>query len=353
MSFILNNIKPEEVTEPIVEDVVEEVVEEVVEPIVEEPVVEPIVEEPVIEEAPTSQEIDYKEFLESNEDVLFTYLKEKRTDYGSLGQLELVKMKIKADNPEFDSSDVEAEMQDRYGVDLEKIEIDEDTMTDEELAQAKAHNKEVDKQVSKGNRELKKDASVASKYFEENKSKIELPKFEVEAKQAKVETAVFDQDAFQEEQIKQYTEYKEKTWLPQLKAVIEPFESLKKQVEYEDNGNKVVLDVDYKVSKEEKAEIESELADYISQPSDSKYTDDKGNIDLQRFVSDKVAEKFHEKLLKTVAKEAAARARKEFVKNDLLNFDDGIRDKAPASTGETDFSKNFFAQAAQASKKQL
>lgn len=339
MSFLESALsKMEDSGEKVETTVTEEV------PVVEEttPVETPIVAEevtPVAEETtteeiplPTKKEIDYKDWLEQNEGTIKTYLDEKSTDYAKLPSEELVRRKIKAENPDFDENDIRDELQDKYGIGLQKREID-DEMDIEEQAEIRKENAEIDKLISKGKRELKKDAGVATKFFEERKGNIELPKFEVDAPQP---TETFDPVKYEEEINRQSQEYKEKEWIPQLKSIIEPLESLKEQIDFEDNGNKVVLDVDYKLSKDEKEQILGQLADYKAHPSDSKYINDKGVADVERFLQDKATELMYKKLLKTACKESYALGRKEFVKKDLVNFDDGVRDRSHATNDETD-----------------
>jgi len=294
------------------------------------------------ESQPTKKEIDYSSFLTENEKTLREYLNEKNTDYKALPALELVKRKISAENPEFDSEDVTHELEDKYGIGLSLIEIDEDVMEPEEVAAAKRENKLIEKEIAKGARALKKDSAQAAEYFEQQKQSLTLPKFEVEEETVQQEN--FSPEKYQEDLVEQAIKNKEEYWIPQLKQVIDPLESLTEQVEYEDNGNKVVLNVDYKLSKEEKSEIQEELNEYIASARDSKYVDAQGNPDLQRFVQDKAKEIHFKKLLKTVAKEAAATARKEFVKNDLLNFDDGTKQRQMPDNDEP-FDRGLFKAA--------
>lgn len=291
----------------------------------------------------TKEEIDYKSFFEEHENTLRQYLNEKNTDYKALPALELVKRKISAENPEFDNDDVNQELEDKYGIGLELIPIDEDVMEPEEIAAAKRENKLIEKEIQKGARALKKDSAIAAEYFEQQKQSLTLPKFEVERKASPVVEP--DYTSYNESLVEAAIKNKEEVWIPQLKGVIDPLESLTEQVEYEDNGNKVVLNVDYKLSKEEKDEIQVELNDYIASAKDSKYVDEKGNSDLQRFVEDKAKEIHFKKLLKTACKEAAATARKEFIKNDLLNYDDGGKQRGMPEVEEP-FEKGLFAAGA-------
>lgn len=360
MSNFLNNALDNMQGKPADEEVIEqteEVVEEQVEEVVEEVAVKETIQEQVevveeqVEVTPTKKEIDYKSWLEENESTIKTYLNEKSTDYTSLDKVEVVRLKLKNDNPELDDDEIAEEMQDKYGLGLQKKEINRDEMDAEDIEEAEAYNKQIDKLISKGNRELKKDAVVASKFFEDRKSTFELPKFEVDAEQATPNQGeVFDPVKYEESLVKQQQEYKEQTWIPQLKTIIDPLESVQDRVEFEDNGNKVVLDIDYKLSKAEKEEIFTHLTDYVAHPSDAKYLDDKGNVDTERFSADKATELIYKKILKTACKEAYVLGRKEFVKNDLVNFDDSGNQRGSGGNETERFDSGFF-KAASANQK--
>lgn len=339
--------EPEKEKEVIAEEPkTEPVKEEVKEEIKEEPKAEPA--------APTKKEVDYKEWLEQHESTLRQYLNEKNTDYTTLPQIEVVKRKIQADNPEFNDEDVENELEDKYGLSLSLIEIDPDVMDEAEIAEAKRLNKETEKAISKFDRALKKDATQAVKYFNELKGSLELPKFELDVEPVEAPKAgeTFNPETYQEQLVEAANKNRDEVWIPAIKEAIEPLEALTEQVEYEDNGNKVVLAVNYKLSKDEKAEILTDLSDYISKPSDVKYVNAQGETDVQRFVQDRAKELLQTKLLKTVAKEAAANARKEFVKNDLLNYDDSGKERSNPATEEP-FFKGLFQAGANANSKRL
>lgn len=271
--------------------------------------------------------IEYKEWLNENRDALRTYLNETSTDYSSLDPQELVKLKIAKDNPQWTEKEVNEELADRYGLGLSKVEIDEENMTDEELNEAKAHNREVDKAISRGSRLLKTDAKKAADEFEANKANIELPEFEFELPQATEKP--LDAELLNEEINRAAKEYKEKQWLPVIEETFKDFNSIKKTVEYNDNGNKVVIDVNYKLSDKEIGELKQFLGDYTGHPSDNKYVGEDGQADMKAFVADKGGQHFLDSLLSTVAKEAAARARQEFVKKDLVNYQDNPTNTVP------------------------
>lgn len=292
--------------------------------------VEENIQEQEEDNKPKKVEVDYKSFLEENKDIFLTYLKEKNTDYSSLKPEEVVYLKLKNENPEFSEEDLKEELADKYGIGLSKIEIDKDIMTDDEIKEAESYNKSIDKKL----RALKKDAPSAVQYFNSLKESLELPKFEMEfSEDEKINPEDFIKN-YENENLVKVQEHKEKVWKPQLKEVLDSFESVKEVVEFDDNGSKVAINVDYKLSKDDKEELFNYLSEYLGHPSDSKYVDASNNPDLQRFVEDKAKEISFKKLLKTVAKEASAKAREEFVKNNLVNYSEEARNVTTPNTDD-------------------
>src|SRR5690606_23957752 len=98
-----------------------------------------------------------------------------------------------------------------------------------------------------------------------------------------------------------------------------------------DNGNKVVLDVNYKLSDAEKEQLADYLTGYVGNDKDAEKYVVNGEVKWDRIVADEAARILQANLLKTVAKEAAAKARAEFVKNELVNYDESPRTRVPAA----------------------
>ncbi len=312
------------------------------EPTVEEPVTEQPTETPVDVEPsePTSEKlkVDYKEWFSQNEETFHKYLKEKNTDYSQMSSEALMEMKFRQENPHLSNEDIKEELSDKYGIGQSKMSEDiadyenDDSDGKEELKEAKAFNRE----LARKQRELKKEVPSLVKQFEEAKANIQLPEFEIDAPKKVEEVKQMTAEEQYEELQRQAETYKNEQWIPQLKQSIDSFESVKTEVEYEDNGDKVVLNVDYKLSEADKKELLEEYGDYIVTAKDQeKYQD------LDGFLKDKAPAKVLSKLLKTVAKEASAKARESFVKNDLLNYDDGIR-RQTTTQGELSFAEKFL-----------
>jgi len=326
-------------TEVIAEPV--EVVEEVA-PIEEAPaVIEEIapVEEQAVVEAPAKIKVNFKEQFESKEQEIYNYLKEKNTDYSSLKAEDLVTLKFKQANPEFSEEDVKAELADIYGIGVEKIEINIDEMGDEEIAEAKLHNKTVDRLQ----RNLKKEAKQAENYFNEIKQGLQMPDLELEldneAKPVADEQGIIQK--YEEDYTKQIQEEKEGVWIPEVKRLLKEVDSIKKLVEFDDNGSKVVIEVDYKLTDEEKQQSLQFLSDHIVTPYDRETY-----ADVQGLVQGKVAEMNYDKLLKVAIRDAYIKGRTDYVKDKVINYDDKPKTVAGTFEVDSDFARQSFRASA-------
>jgi len=183
---VLNNNFNAEPQEEVVALQEEQVTEQVTEPVTEQ-VVEPTGEATVqvtgevIEQLSQVSELDpYKQalvdaILGGNEDLVYNYFKQKNTDYNQFSDIDVIKTKIARDNPNWDSEDVELELESKYGAVLlsDRIdinEIDKDIYPDEYKEALK-----INKDIDKAEKLLKRDAKETRVTLEELKNNIELP----------------------------------------------------------------------------------------------------------------------------------------------------------------------------------
>ena len=330
--------------EPVETEVIadqEEIVEEVA-PIEEAPVaVEEVVveEQAVIEEVPAKIKVNFKEQFESKEQEIYNYLKEKNTDYSSLKAEDLVTLKFKQANPEFSEEDVKAELADIYGIGVEKIEINIDEMDDDQIAEAKLHNKTLDRL----HRNLKKEGKQAENYFNEIKQGLQMPDLELELDN-EAKPVVNEQDFienYNSNLTQQIQKEKEEVWIPEVKKFVEGVESIKKLVEFDDNGSKVVIEVDYKLTNEEKQQSIQFLSDHIVTPYDIETY-----ADVQGLVQGKVAEMNYDKLLKVAIRDAYIKGRTDYVKDKVINYDDKPKTVAGTFEVDSDFARQSFRASA-------
>lgn len=298
----------------------------------ESPVAEKVEEKPV-ETVPSKVKIDYQPWLTDNEEVIADYFRNKDKDFNSMSDQEAVRTQLKRDNPGWDNGDIDAELADKYGIGIEHIDIDEDDMDADEIREAKKHNASIEK----GLRLLKTEGKKAKDSLTKYKESLTLPEFEyeMEAQGGQPQEGYYTPEVFAQKQANDVQEYKEKTWIPQLTEAVSSVESVTHNVEIEEEGGKVALNISYSLSDAEKQELVDYLADYSGHPSDEKYIKD-GAVDLQSFLQDKATEKFYKKIIQVGIQEALTKGRKEVIKNELLNFDGGGSNrKTPSDVTKT------------------
>lgn len=307
-------VTEEQSTEQTVEAVdtgaVEETAEEQQEPVVESPV----------------KKIELSKLIEEHEDSIKTYLELKNTDFNSMDPAVLMERKLKSDNPEWSDEDIKSELQDKYGIGLDKKVIDPDEMTDEEIAEAEAYNKLIDR----GQRLLKKDIKEVRDYFENIKNETKLPELELPTEPSGLTI----------EELEAQIQEQRNIWVEQINNASKEVTNITRTIEVEDGENgKVALTIDYKLSDLQKKAVAEYLHGYTPHQADAeKYLKEDGTPDLVRFMADKAIlnEEILDSMLRSVAKEAMAVAREKVVKNNLLNHDDGINNRPNVSPTTND-----------------
>ncbi len=120
----------------------------------------------------------YELLVNGDVDALDAYRAEMRKDYKTMSDIDVVRENLAKKNPNWSKDEVELEMRYQYGQALEKIDLenidkeDEDGKPTYEYLEAVRHNKEVDNNLMK----LQRDARDARPELLDRQSKIELPK---------------------------------------------------------------------------------------------------------------------------------------------------------------------------------
>jgi hypothetical protein len=217
-------------------------------------------------------------------------------------------------------------------------------MTDDEIAEAKSFNKNIDKL----NRQLKKDAPQAQEYFKQIKESLEIPKFEYQLPE--VEAPVVNTEDmyknYEEDIIKQAQEYREQSWIPTVKENIQKIDSVSKKIEVEIEGETVILEVNYKPSQSDKVQLEQFMAGYVANDHDNtNYVDANNVADLPRLFQDKAKDLFSDKIMKSAIIDALAK-QKEAIYKKQVNYTTDIRDSKPVSEAMNEEQElmNFFKQ---------
>lgn len=291
--------------------------------------------------------VSLKDYVEEYKDNLNHYFKYKNLDVDTMSQDELVKFKLKQENPSWSDEDIKDELRDTYGIGLKEKSIPEDAL-DEEIEKINEYNDRVKERIRRGERLLKADVERAKSILKDEQSKLELPEVELDVELDANPERVIEQ--YNQQLIEQNTKFLDEVWKPQINEAVSKVGGFKQPLEIDvQNGDKVVSELNYKLTAEQKTTLTEYLHNYQSHPSDDQYVTNKetGEVDFQRFVSDKAMQLFAKDIIKASVKEATAKLKEKLVKDELVNFQDEPRRVSRAGNEGKDVATQVFERFAQ------
>jgi hypothetical protein len=297
----------------IVEDEVQQEATEIVTPVTEK----------VVEKYPEMSE-DAKRILDAlqagKEDEIFNYLSEKRKDYSTMSDYDVVKENIIRSNPNWTEKDIAIELKSKYGTLSGKkdlSEIDQDIYP-EEYEKAVEYNELIEERETI----LARDAREARRILDEQKKNIEFPKITQEA-----------QNQLTDEEIAEAN----KQWEEMVVAEVPKLSNFK----YKLNGEDVV----YKITDEEKQTLTTTMKNFNASEYLSKrgWFDQEGNHNILKIAEDVYKLENEGKMIGSVATQIKTATRKEVISRDIKNID--MDDK---SSSDFKVSKPFWQVALEA-----
>lgn len=300
---------------------------------------------------PQTERLTYSasEYLQQNRDKVREYLEVSSLDINNISEVELIKLKMKREKPYFTQEDIEDELYEQYGIGLKLKTIPEDAF-DEERERLQRENEEIAKRIRRGERALKDEAIKAKNYFSQLQESIELPEIAFDVDRTKFSDPELVINSFIEQETEKANKFKEEVWIPQITDNILKFTGFKAKVEVDStNGEKVFSEFNYKLTDKQKQILQEELSEYVASPRDQKYVNkETGEVDMPRFIQDKAKQLFADDIIKQSTKEAIAKFKESFVKNDLTNYQDEPRKhKATAQgTGTQTFAQKYWQEVA-------
>ena len=264
-----------------------------------------------------------KDYVTSNEEVLEKYFKYKNLNSETMSQEQLLEFKLQKENPSWTKEDVKEELQYQYGLGLKKKEVTDD-MSFEEEERVRQHNEKVDEQIRIGSRRMKSDAEKARRLLNEELSSLEFPEVELDVELQANPTKIIEE--YQTKVQQEAQEFREKVWSPNVAEAVNKIGGFRNQYNLSvSKDSKEVIETTYKLTPDQKSTLKDYLDNYVSHPSDDKYLDEKGNIDFQRFVSDKAEQLFYKDIIKAQTTELVNKFKAKFLKEDVVNFQDEPR----------------------------
>jgi len=288
---------------------------------------------------PVSQEIN---FANETSKKVFEYLKEGKVDefmsvYQQQKQLEnvdkldsdnVLKLKLKFENPDLTDAELQDEFDSRYGV--EQPDIDEDLDDPADIEKAK---KRYEREVSAMERLKKKDLKEAKSFLQEKKQEIVLP----DIQSSKTQQQEAQGQEVDEVAIKEYRD-KYLNSIPKTIDEIVGFESKYKDSELEFNTT-YVIDANEKQALKDKMQNFT-LQDYFV----PRYINEEGNFDTESIAHDLYVLENFDKIVEAHVSQAVNQAKAMFVKGlKNANFQESVSRSMPdEQKAKQDEMINFF-----------
>ena len=292
-----------------------------------------------IQEAKVSDKVKYnlKDVIEQHSNEVLEYFKYKNLDVDSMSNEDLIRYKLQHENPAWDASDIEEELKSKYGIGLQERVIDEDGL-EEDIERDKEYNQRIREKIKQGQRLLKTDVLLAKQLLKEKKENIKLPEVELDVELTADRSKIIEQ--YNQEIQEQTSKYREEVWSPQISEAVQKLGGFRQKFELEvESGDKVVSDVTYKLTPNQKAQLQEYLVNYVPHPEDNKYVtnEETGEVDFTRFVNDKAKQLFVDDIIKSSIKEAVAQFKATFIKEKVVNYSDEPRRVSKSDDEPKDF----------------
>jgi hypothetical protein len=284
---------------------------------------ESVIEEKVVERYP-EMSADARVIIESlqagKEDEVFNYLSEKRKDYESMSDFDVVKENLIRSNPNWTDRDIALELKSKYGSLSGKkdlSEIDEDIYPDEYQSAV-----EFNEVVEERETILLRDAREARIILNEQKKNIEFPKLTQEVQNQPTDEEIAEAN---------------KQWEAMVSSEVPKISDFK----YKLNGEDVV----YKITEEEKTNLTETMKGFNASEYLSKrgWFDQEGNPNILKISEDVYKLENQGKMIGSVATQIKTATRKEVISRDIKNID--MDDK---SSSDFKVSKPFWQVAMEA-----
>ena len=203
-------------------------------------------------EEPQAPVYEQPTLADLDEDALYEYLTLKKTDYSTVPDIDVVAGFISSENPNWDTDDIEFELEQKYGSALfeDKVdlaEIDKDIYPDEYKEAVK-----INKEIDKAQKLLKRDALDKRAELEDLKQNIQLPTSGNKQPDNNVSkpSAEETQQGLSPEQI----QYLQKQWLDSVERDVPTVNEFKFNLGDEE--------VSYKVTEDEQAQMVQKMKEF-------------------------------------------------------------------------------------------
>lgn len=248
---------------------------------------------------------------------------------GDMSDEDVIKLNMAYKYPDLTPEEIEEEFISKYGVDED---IDESTLSDDEISQKK---RQIEKQRKAVSREMKKDVREARETLSSMKQDISFPDIlsQVGANQpaVNIEELVGQYLAGQEQEQSEAYENARQSYLSSIEDGLKSFEGF--NVSYKDED--VQFDGKYSLTPEDKASLTNSLKDFdLEQFYGNRYFKD-GRYDTKQLAEDVYFLQNRDKIVNAMVTQAVSKAKIDLLKS-MKNIDYSDAPRGAASAGSND-----------------
>ena len=250
-----------------------------------------------------------------DEDALYEYLSLKKTDYSTVPDIDVVAGFISSEHPNWDTDDIEFELEQKYGSALfeDKVdlaEIDKEIYPDEYKEAVK-----INKEIDKAQKLLKRDALEKRAELEDLKQNIQLPisgnkQPDNNVSEPSVEET---QQGLSPEQI----QYLQKQWIDSVERDVPSVNEFKFNLGDEE--------VSYKVTEVEQQQLVQKMRDFNAESYlvDRGWVNQDGTPNVKKITEDVYILENAEKMFKSGWTQAKEKAKMDIIGKDIKNINLG------------------------------
>lgn len=266
-------------------------------------------------EEPQAPVYEQPTLADLDEDALYEYLTLKKTDYSTVPDIDVIAGFISSENPNWDTDDIEFELEQKYGSALfeDKVdlaEIDKDIYPDEYKEAVK-----INKEIDKAQKLLKRDALDKRAELEDLKQNIQLPTSGNKQPDNNVSkpSAEETQQGLSPEQI----QYLQKQWLDSVERDVPTVNEFKFNLGDEE--------VSYKVTEDEQQQLVQKMRDFNAENYlvDRGWVNQDGTPNVKKITEDVYILENAEKMFKSGWTQAKEKAKMDIIGKDIKNINLG------------------------------
>ena len=263
------------------------------------------------------QQQQYTNPGELDEDTLYEYLSLKKTDYNEVNDIDIVAGFISSENPNWDTEDIEFELEQKYGsalfedkIDLE--EIDKDIYPDE-YKEALKINKEIDR----AQKLLRRDALDKRSELEELKQNIQLPTSDRNSTDNNVSRTSAAESESNEGLSPEQLQYLQQQWISSVERDVPSVSEFKFKLGDEE--------VSYKITQDEQREMVQKMKEFNAESYlvQRGWVKPDGTPDVKKITEDVYILENSEKMFKSGWTQAKESAKMDIIGRDIKNINLG------------------------------